>query len=284
MLDTTPLHVGAITATDYRCRFGPHDRAYPEMHDAHSVSYVRKGSFGYRTRGQQYELVAGSVLIGRPGDEFVCTHEHHRGGDECLSFRFEPEVIESLGAFGSFRTPCLPPLAELMLVGERAQAAANVSCENEAEGLDELGLMLAMRVAQLTAPRAQRKVVGTPSDRRRAVEAAIWLDLHADETIDLQRTAAAVGLSPFHFLRVFKRAVGVTPHQYLVRCRLRRAAKALAERDQPISDVAFECGFADLSNFVRTFGRAAGVSPREFRARAHMRRDRSRVRPREDSR
>jgi AraC family transcriptional regulator len=60
----------------------------------------------------------------------------------------------------------------------------------------------------------------------------------------------------------------VTPHQYLVRARLRRAARLLAREDRAITDVAYEAGFADLSNFVRTFGRAAGVSPREFRRAA----------------
>lgn len=62
--------------------------------------------------------------------------------------------------------------------------------------------------------------------------------------------------------------LGVTPHQYLVRSRLRHAARLLADDDRPVTDVAFEVGFADLSNFVRTFHRAAGVSPRGFRQAA----------------
>jgi AraC-like DNA-binding protein len=60
----------------------------------------------------------------------------------------------------------------------------------------------------------------------------------------------------------------VTPHQYLVRARLRRAARLLADDTRSITDVAFDVGFADLSNFVRTFHRAAGVSPRAFRRAA----------------
>ena len=58
---------------------------------------MRRGSFGCRTRGRMFELVAGSLLIGHPGDEFICTHEHHAGGDECLSFHFSPETVEALG-------------------------------------------------------------------------------------------------------------------------------------------------------------------------------------------
>ena len=59
--------------------------------------------------------------------------------------------------------------------------------------------------------------------------------------------------------------LGVTPHQYLVRSRLRHAARLLADEDSPITDIAYDVGFGDLSNFVRTFHRAAGVSPRRFR-------------------
>jgi AraC family transcriptional regulator len=266
MLDTTVLHRGAIAASDYRCKFGPHDAPFLELHDAYSVSYVRRGSFGYRTRGTSYELVAGSVLIGCPGDEYSCTHDHHAGGDECLSFRLAPEVVESLGGRAStWQTPCVPPLSELMVLGELAQAALDGDAPCLGLGLDELGLMLASRFVQVVGQRAAEPVRASPSDRRRAVEAALWLDAHAHEVVDLQRTAAAVELSAFHFLRVFGSAIGVTPHQYLVRCRLRHAARALIEDDRSISEIAYACGFGDLSNFVRTFRRAAGASPRAFR-------------------
>ena len=89
------------------------------------------------------------------------------------------------------------------------------------------------------------------------------------EPVHLGAAAAAAGLSPFHFLRTFAEVVGVTPHQYVVRTRLRRAARLLAATTRPITDVAYDVGFGDLSNFVRTFRRAAGVSPRRFRAASH---------------
>ncbi len=57
---------------------------------------MRKGSFGYRTRGQHYELVAGSVLVGRAGDDYVCSHDHVCG-DECLSLQLAPELVEAIG-------------------------------------------------------------------------------------------------------------------------------------------------------------------------------------------
>jgi AraC-like DNA-binding protein len=96
----------------------------------------------------------------------------------------------------------------------------------------------------------------------------LWLDEHAHEPVDLEGTARAAGVSPFHFLRLFAGVLGVTPHQYVVRSRLRRAARLLTDDDRSVTDVALEAGFADLSNFVRTFHRAAGVSPGGYRRAA----------------
>jgi len=105
-------------------------------------------------------------------------------------------------------------------------------------------------------------------DRRRTVEAALWIDANAHEPIDLESTAREFGLGAFHFLRLFARVLGVTPHQYLVRFRLRRAARLLADDPRSITEVALDVGFGDLFNFVRTFHRAATVSPRSFRQAA----------------
>ena len=96
----------------------------------------------------------------------------------------------------------------------------------------------------------------------------MWIEEKASEPVMLESAVRQAGLSPFHFLRVFSKVVGVTPHQYLVRSRLKRAAKLLAREEIPVTEVALDVGFADLSNFVRTFGRAAGVSPRGFRQAA----------------
>ncbi len=99
------------------------------------------------------------------------------------------------------------------------------------------------------------------------------IEARAHEPLDLAVLAAEAGLSLYHYLRMFSSVLGVTPHQYLLRCRLRRAAKLLAREPQrAITEVALEAGFADLSNFVRTFGRAAGVSPSRFRQRLAGRR------------
>lgn len=262
---TTVLQRGSISVVDYRCTIGPADEPFVEVHRDFSVSYVRKGSFGYRSRGESFELVAGSVLVGHPGDEYICTHDHVYG-DECLSFHLAPALVEAIAHRTSiWRAGCIPPMPELMVLGELAQAAAE---DRSDVALDEVGIWFAARFAEVASGRRRGASTVRARDRRRAVEAALWLEAHSHQAIDLQSAAKEVGLSSFHFLRLFAGVLGVTPHQYLVRSRLRHAARLLAEGARPITDVALDVGFGDLSNFVRTFHRAAGVSPRSFRRAA----------------
>jgi AraC-like DNA-binding protein len=262
MSSTTLLQRPSMTVSDFRCTAVPGDKPFVELHGCHSISFVRKGSFGYQSRGKSHELVAGSLLIGSPGTEFTCTHDHVCG-DECLSFFFETELVETIGDRSrAWQVGAAPPLAELMVVGELAQAVADGSSDI---GLDEVGHLLALRLVEVVSGERRKAASVTARDRKRAVEAALWIDAHSHRQIELEDVAREAGVSPFHFLRAFSGVLGVTPHQYLVRSRLRRAARLLTDDEKPVTDIAYDVGFGDLSNFVRTFHRAAGVSPLKFR-------------------
>jgi AraC family transcriptional regulator len=265
MQATTIFRGGSIEVVDCRCSAGPAHAAFAELHDHFSVSYVRKGSFGYHARGKSFELVTGALVVGYPGGEYTCTHDHVQG-DECLSFRLDERAVDMVGGRQEvWQTGSVPPLPQLMVVGELGQAAAEGRSD---VGLDEIGLLLAGRLVEATSGRARQTPAVREPDRRRAVEAALWMEENSHEPLDLERAASEVGLSSFHFLRLFGRVLGVTPHQYLVRSRLRRAARLLIDDTRSITQIAFDVGFGDLSNFVRTFHRAAGISPRGFRRAA----------------
>jgi AraC-like DNA-binding protein len=252
----------SLSVLDYRCDAKSGDESFDERHGRFSLSFVRRGTFGYRALGAHYDLVSGSVLVGRPGDEYRCTHDHRDDGDECLSFQFADDVEDTLGtSLRTWRTSAVPPLSPLMVLGELAERAATGETQL---GVDEAALLFTRRFIELSSGRSQTPSSVAERDRRRAVDAALWLAEHSQGAASLEAVAAQVGLSPFHFLRVFRKVLGVTPHQYLVRARLRHAARLLAS-DRAVTDIAYAVGFGDLSNFVRSFRRAAGVSPRAFR-------------------
>ena len=269
MIRTSLLQRRLISVSDFRCTAGPDDKPFVEQYRSHSVSYVRKGSFGCRCRGRTFELVTGSILVGYPGHEYLCTHDHVCG-DECLSFFLAPELVETIGDEPkAWRVGAAPPLPELMVLGELAQATVDGRSDM---GLDEIGHIFASRFVEVVSGRSRKPVQVKARDRRRAVETAQWIEENSHRQVDLDDAASAAGISPFHFLRLFAGVLGVTPHQYLVRSRLRHAARLIAREDLPITEVAYDVGFGDLSNFVRTFHRAAGVSPRAFRQAARGKR------------
>lgn len=254
----------SVRVVEYCCEARVGDAPFPEVHREHSLSYVRRGAFGYAVRGERFDLVAGSVLVGHPGDEYSCSHDHV-AGDECVSFLLAPELVDELGGgAGAWRAGCVRPAAPIAILGELACAAMS---GRTSASLTEIGMLLARRHVTLARGGARSFRV-TPSQRRRAVGAAAFIEACAHQALDLEEVAREAGMSQFHFLRVFSRVVGTTPHQYLVRARLGRAARLLARADRSVTDVAYDVGFGDLSNFVRTFHRAAGVSPGAFRRAA----------------
>lgn len=260
-MERLTLHESAaLSVIEYRCSAAASDPAYRELHERSSLSYVCSGSFGCHVGRARHELIPGAVLVGRAGDDYLCTHEHRHGGDVCLSVQFGAELAPRKLASGS-----VPPAAPLMVLGELLRAAA----QGESDlGVDEVALLFAARYATLQGGMPPQAARVSAADRRRTLAAAEWIEQSAREPITLADAATQAGLTPFHFLRLFSRVLGVTPHQYLVRTRLRLAARMLALPGASVTDTAYAVGFGDLSNFIRTFTRAAGVSPRAFRTAA----------------
>jgi len=102
------------------------------------------------------------------------------------------------------------------------------------------------------------------------------IEREAHRPLTLAALAREAAMSPFHFLRTFRRVAGMTPHQFILRLRLHRAALRLRLDDEPITAIAYDAGFNDLSTFNRRFRRLMGVSPSAFRhARARAQSARS---------
>lgn len=108
-----------------------------------------------------------------------------------------------------------------------------------------------------------------PSSTRRTAEALecarSYIDANFSDDLDLATVAGVAGLNPFHFSRLFKRFTGSSPHQYLLRVRLERAAQLLKDTRMRIIDIALTVGFQDATHFTRSFRRYTGVTPSAYR-------------------
>jgi AraC family transcriptional regulator len=92
-----------------------------------------------------------------------------------------------------------------------------------------------------------------------------YIDAHMTQDIKLADLAGLLTMSPFHFSRLFKQSLGVSPHQYLIQQRLERAKRLLKQTDRPIIDIAFECGFNSHSHLSKLFRQCTGMTPKAYR-------------------
>jgi AraC family transcriptional regulator len=92
-----------------------------------------------------------------------------------------------------------------------------------------------------------------------------FIDAQISNDITISDLAAVIGLSQFHFIRAFKDTVGLSPYQYVLSERVRRAKGLLSKRDLSTADVALAVGFHDVSQLNRVFRKFVGVTPTAFR-------------------
>jgi AraC family transcriptional regulator len=258
---------------DVICTCGPQDHPFEEQHAAVSIAMVVAGTFQYaadsRTSRRSELMTPGSMLLGNPGQYFECQHTHG-AGDRCVSFRYATDFFARIAADAGvrdstspFRLLRLPPLRALSpLVGLSCAGLVG----SMSRSWEELSVQVAARTAEIASGLWRRVSDLTPETVGRVTRVVRAIERHPDGRLTLDRLARSADLSPYHFLRTFERVTGVTPHQYVLRARLREAATRLTADPSKILDVALDCGFGDVSNFNRAFRAEFGIAPRRFRA------------------
>ena len=114
---------------------------------------------------------------------------------------------------------------------------------------------------------AQRKGSVASSSRQRILSIVEYMNRHYFEPLQTEELAARCGLSKYHFIRLFRMCMGMTPYSYLIRIRMERAETLLQTGDMTIQEVAFVCGYNDPLYFSRAFSRHFGVSPTDYKQR-----------------
>jgi AraC-like DNA-binding protein len=250
------------------CTSGPQDRPFEEQHQWVSIAVVVAGSFQYRSGSKQALMTPGSLLLGSAGESFKCGHDHAMG-DRCVAFWYQPEYFERISSDAGVHRPKakfaevrIPAVRDLSPMVTRACGGIN----GKTAQWEELAIRLAGMAAQLANGVPPGMEDPLPSAQRATTRVLRMLEEEPQANWTLERMAEAAGLSPYHFLRMFEAVAGVTPHQFVLRSRLRNAAMEIASAgSKKVVDIALGCGFGDVSNFNRAFKRELGVSPREWR-------------------
>jgi AraC family transcriptional regulator len=229
----------------------------------YSVNRVERGTFKVEIGRQQWELGPGDLFLNYPGMVYRCRHRELVPSDECMTVAYvsSTDPCDEIAAFErAARTqPVLRPsnrLAYLFLQITRLS--------NEQLAADETAYcIIAETVHQSVPPRRlyREHQLSWYTERVDAVRDLI--ERHYDTEQRLAKLARSVGMSPFHFARIFRELVGIPPHSYLRRIRLQHAARSLCE-GASVTEACFASGFQDLSHFSRQFYRHFGVKASRY--------------------
>jgi AraC family transcriptional regulator len=159
------------------------------------------------------------------------------------------------------RDPVLSNLLDQVLA-ELAQRGG--PSEMLLQGIGEaLAVHLVRHYGEETDP-AKVRQAALPAFRLR--RATAWMAERLDQPFDLEALAREVGMSAFHFSRLFRKATGSAPSQHFIRLRMAEAKRLLRETDRSVIEVALDVGYASPSHFAQVFRKTVGVTPREYRA------------------
>ena len=100
-----------------------------------------------------------------------------------------------------------------------------------------------------------------------------YISARLHESISLMDLAAVAGVGVFQFAHAFKRRIGMPPHQYLLRKRVKRAIALKRDPEKSIAEIALSCGFSSQSHLASAFRRVTGTTPGAWRAGIGTRRD-----------
>jgi AraC family transcriptional regulator len=253
----------------FLCGCGPTDPVYEEAHDDACIAAVLSGFFSYRTERGTASLSPCSLLLGNKNQPYECGHEHSKG-DTCLVFTLSEHLLNTIAESKhpgtrspTFETAYLPPAPAQSIAIGRAQSAAE---SGDRLWLEEVAYVMAASALFHNSPESWERHSPGSADARRTADVIRYVEEHYSTPLTLGDLAEAAQTSPFHLIRVFRALTGTTPYRYVIQMRLREAAARLSSTDDPVTYVAFDAGFGDLSQFVRMFKRASGFSPGAFRS------------------
>lgn len=238
-----------------------------EIGQQFSASFVEKGHFELEFDGQRWRLGPGDLLLVHPGMRFRVGHGDDGLNDVCLSVGYSAAEVDGFDRSRTWKRAKTPVI--------RANPRLRYLHWGMRRALDTNTALLAESCAsELFREIPQTHVESTRSYKARTLDAYAQrvhaarerIDRQFEQDLQLGALARAVGMSTFHFARLFAELVGMPPHRYLLEARL-RAAAAMLRDGRGVTETCFACGFNNLSHFSRSFARRYGCSPSTYPAR-----------------
>jgi AraC family transcriptional regulator len=241
-------------------RVGEAEKRYTQA----ALGVVLSGSCDYSAQNRVATAVPGTVILGNPGDYFSCCTWERRGHLRQVVYfqdEFLGEVAYDCGLeSASFQVTSIPPGRVSAAVFGRMRRLAVHSDDSDVAAYELAETALHVNRSGL------RAVLVSSLNQRRVLSIVRHLERYYHEPCSLASLAGLARLSPYYFLRVFRKVTGQSPIQYVMSTRLRAAANDLLISKTPIAEIALKTGFNDISHFNASFRTVFGRSPRHWRA------------------
>jgi AraC-like DNA-binding protein len=251
-----------MRATYIRQSFARHS------HEGFAVGVIEDGALGFFYRGENVIAAKGAINLANP-DEPHTGRAAHQDGWTYRMFYLHADALHKTAcqiaghpvAMPFFQSGVLQDdaLAGMIRHVHRAlEDKRNPSLEKES-----LFLLMLSHLIRRHAD-APPKPLRIGSERSAAQRTRDFIEAHSSEDISIHQLASIAHMSPYHFIRIFYKAMGLPPHSYLLQARARKA-KSLIAQGSSIAAAALEAGFADQSHLTRHYKRIFGITPGQFR-------------------
>ncbi len=250
-------------------RFSSYDRrTFPKhTHDSYAIGLVEKGESRFFLRGAYHRIGPGQIALIPPEEVHSCNPRDNCGWRYRM-FHLEPAWLHRLAGEIAGRDDARPdfhaPVAEDSHVSGHLLSLFNLLQHGGEKAEKESAMYEAFSSLLIRLGKCR-----PPSSTASAKPAAVllgeeYIRANLESAVSLETLAGLAGLSPYHYLRVFKAAKGLPPHAFQTQLRIDLAKKFLC-RGEDIADVAYRTGFSDQCHFSRTFRLFTGATPRQYK-------------------
>jgi AraC-like DNA-binding protein len=237
-------------------------------HEGFAVGVIEKGALGFFYRGENVVASKGAVNLANP-DEAHTGHAALPEGWAYRMFYLHADVLKQAACQVAEKNAPIPYFPAGVIQDDHLAGMVrnlHILLEDERTLLLEKESLLLLMLSHLIrkhsdAPPLMHLIGKERSSIRRARD---FMEAHCAADVSIGTLSAIACLSPFHFIRVFNKELGLPPHAYLKQARVRKA-KELLSSGWSITAAALETGFVDQSHLNRNFKHIFGITPGQFR-------------------
>ena len=257
--------------TDFKCHCDLCSVSNPEYNDSMCLSFIRKGFFEYQTFKRKEEIHTGRLLLSKPGYEHIARHIEGQP-DITTVYEFTENFFKTMQeqykdatwflSNNDIHSLMIQSNPDLDYMHERIMKLMTQKPTHLQ--MDDLVLeLLEATIGVLTNTKPLAPIADSFKkfhlDTIEKAKTYIFENFNKD--ISLHELARHCLVSPYHFSRIFKSIMDISPHQYLTAIRLNHAKVLLTTTEQSITGIAFACAFSSIEHFATAYKQKFKLSP-----------------------